>query len=360
MNSLVNFGRTESSTYDSAFVVKRENISRILEIIEGKFKLLDMDFSPQYTVRYKEGQTSVLRTSDELFSLDNTVRNPIVGLIISSFNDSDSEAFLSCKVCFGYEHDPNTSRLVCSELGKICLKVESSDSTVSRQTFASLEEQVQRTYLSSILYKTLKALYKLWTNPKTFISVGNILFFTIAAPILLVFLIFSGFVVVRSFLNLASGENLSTFFSEAFLPERIEPSLVSLMKTADESGNIQDKVDFLFELSKNNIQEKMNRYEDAKSIFDFSIDFTNYTDILAIPFSSLTFRLLLIGIVVVAAIALSLYTIASCYPTKVFLVGDYEHHYQKILSRRNAIWNFLFLTFFSGILINIVTPLFQL
>jgi hypothetical protein len=62
----------------------------------------------------------------------------------------------------------------------------------------------------------------------------------------------------------------------------------------------------------------------------------------------------LIVIILPAAIAVvAQFALASCYPQVVFLWGDAEEWYQKVLSRRGLIWNVVLATLFLGIMANL-------
>jgi hypothetical protein len=126
--------------FTSAFVLDQPKLSRIMDILEQRHKETDIVFNPRIEVTFANDRKIITPSLEELFSLDNTVKNPIKSVIIRG-SDIEPEKLALTLV------------YTAKERNNIELVVLSGNSKYASQVFAELEEQVERTFKTGWLYK---------------------------------------------------------------------------------------------------------------------------------------------------------------------------------------------------------------
>ncbi len=100
---------TVINRFTSAFVLDKPKLTRILNIIEDRFKEADLVFKPEFEVTHADGKQIKIASTEDLFALDNTVKNPITNLHASATaikrTDSDSYDTKAMQCSFGFDED---------------------------------------------------------------------------------------------------------------------------------------------------------------------------------------------------------------------------------------------------------------
>ena len=118
---------------NSAFVLDKTKLTRLLDVIEQRYEDLNDNISQRFDVTLKNKQVITVRSADELFNLDNSIKNPITTLdIVGSKANSDD---LVCKVSFSSYHGSN-----------IMMYINTRDNQHTSRFFAEVEEQVERAF----------------------------------------------------------------------------------------------------------------------------------------------------------------------------------------------------------------------
>src|SRR3989442_11765 len=124
----------------SPFVLDKAKVTRILDVMEQRFIGLDGNFSQLFEVTLKNKQVITTRSVDELFNLDNSIKNPITTLNIIGYKETPDN--LICKVSFSSSSSLN-----------IMIFVDTSNAKYTSQFFAEIEEKVERTFFRSWIHK---------------------------------------------------------------------------------------------------------------------------------------------------------------------------------------------------------------
>jgi len=294
-------------SFSSAFVLDKGKLERILEIIEQRLSEIDDSFKPRFDVRLSNGKQIYVTSTEELLGLDNVVKNPISSLTIQVGSDllqrSRNEevrgkGYLTCNISFDRSKRMN-----------IALIVQSEDESRASRCFAELEEQVERTLSKNWLEK---------------FSIGNIIgtLFIATIMIALAALLFS----IGGPSRESSGYMLT------------KDDFAEFERRMNDVKSESDKVAFLFDLEKQQLQrslEKQNR--------NFFIN----------PRSILSWKNVFIILPFVVILCCVGYLRDRCYPHAVFLWGDYESHYNKLLSIRRTVWQVVIGSLLIGILGNL-------
>lgn len=281
----------------SAFVLDKAKLARILDIMEQRFTEAGFPFRPKFEVTLGNGRNINTFSVEQLFTFDNSVKNPIVSLTISDIESGRED--LACELNFN-----NTAK------DNINLKVESVDSKRASQSFAELEEQVERTLSNSWIHK---------------FTPGNIIV-GMAAIASLAMLIS---ILVYGVKDDSPPENTGYMLSM--------DELNSFAKKAKEVTNTNDKIDFLFALQSRQLERSVAKQ--GVGTVHLGKAFTLKNLFIMLPL------IVILGCVV--------YLQQNCYPFAVFLWGDYEERYNKLLSTRRTIWTVVIGSLFIGILGNL-------
>jgi hypothetical protein len=110
-----------------------------------------------------------------------------------------------------------------------------------------------------------------------------------------------------------------------------------LDKKAKEATTTNEKVEFLLELQSRQLERITSRQRN---------DVINIGPLL----TSKNLFIMLPLLIILVCIG---YLGERCYPSSVFLWGDYEEHYNKLVSKRKTIWNVIIVSLMIGILGNL-------
>jgi hypothetical protein len=284
----------------SAFVLDKPKLARILDIMEQRFTDAKTPFNPTFEILLSRGKRISTSSVDQLLALDNSVKNPIVELHISAGEETPRQ--LSCSLNFD-----RTGR------NNIYLMVEAEDSKRASQGFAELEEQVERTLSSNWLQR-----FKL----------GNI-----GSGILAGMMVSS---VVAGVISLAVSNEPSPQSSGYMLTK---DDIAYFNNKAKEISNANDKIEFLFELQSRQLERSISKQNKT-------IEFRPLTKLITLRNFFLVLPLLVI-------IGCMVYLRNRCYPWAVFLWGDYEQFYNRLLSIRRTVWTVVIGSLLIGILGNL-------
>jgi len=298
-----------SKRYPTAFELDKPKLTRIIEVIEKRAQALGLAAVITFAVELKRGRIFRLSHSDDLLALDNRVLDPLVFLEISAsvvdgpLSPTDEMSSVT------NEASPLTIsiKFASSEYRNVSLVVGSQDANVAAQVFGELEEQIERTFLTSWIYRMMgeDRMFVLLITPLSIPLIGLLWF----------------------------GESL---FGRPTPGLRSLPhtELRGFVEQADTSRTLEQKVDFLFALQRRQLAQA-NTPEPA---------------LLSNIHISHLFVLGPLAVVLCCAI----FTIATCYPRAVFNWGDYEAHYTTILRRRSTLWT----TVTVGMIVSVLASMF--
>ena len=285
---------TVEKAYTSAFLLDKAKISRILNVMEERFNNVRLKFEPTYSIELLRGNRLKLNNIEDVFKLDNTIRNPIKTLRIE-VEDLDSTKRIDLK-CSVFLEAPSVSFR-----DNISLCVRSFDSKLASQTFAALEEQMQRVFLDDWIYQVAKSR------------------------------VFEFSLLITPF--------LFAMLATTFIPDQRASNLPSeklrlLLALANNAKTSEERVDFLFEVTKQEIEQKIS------SRLNFNL------------LSFLSIKALFVALPIVIVLGCIFYAALRCYPIGTFLWGDYEMHYNRLVARRNTLWTVVVLSIVLGIITN--------
>ena len=164
MPNLVN----KSRTYEGPFAVHPENLARICGILDSAFARIGPDASREIAVSHADGTKADFEDLNNVLSMDNTERNPVVGASIQYIAREEHVGSSSALIRFssGYR-TPEVHLIVNSPRQDWC-----------QQVFAELEEQLERTSLRSWVYRI-----KAYTNAFS-LAVNLMLAISVVVPIM--------------------------------------------------------------------------------------------------------------------------------------------------------------------------------
>jgi len=287
----------------SAYVLDKAKIARMLAIIEQRFSEKQMQFLPQFNIKLKSEKTISLSLSNELFTVDNALKNPIVELAIITADRTHS---LRPQVSISFDSD-NTSNVA---LTVICM-----DSKWANEVFAELEEQVERTLINDWM--------KNFFRTESFLSFLTFLTFLTFLPLLL------GIV--------AAGDSSLTIPESGIRGSLSAEVSRNLLDQAGAATSNDEKMQFIFEYNRAQLE----------AVQRTNMPTINWQGLLNLN----TFFIALPAVIIIGCIV---YLLKYCYPKSVFLWGDWEDNYNKILSRRQFLWTVVI----ASIILGIVTNLF--
>jgi hypothetical protein len=285
-----------SNKLTSAFVLDKTKLARIMDIIEQRLSEAEVPFAPTFDVTLSKGKHIQTVSIDQLFSFDNSISNPIKMLSIHAEGNQPEQ--LSCTLNF--DKDPKNN---------IALEVTAVDSKQASQTFAELEEQVERTLSSSWIHK--------FTPINIFLGGAFLLMFTLIVLILIS-------TVNSDSVSSRDGYMLSSDEEAAFA------------KRAKEVTNANDKIDFLFDLQSRQLERTVGQRERN-----------------SVHIGRPSVRSLFLMLPLIVILGCVVYLQQTSYPFGVFLWGDYEEYYNKLVSRRKTVWTVVVASLFVGILGNL-------
>ena len=282
--------------YSAAYVLDRGKLSRMLTIVEQEVRETATQFQPQFEVVFKNNKRVVLHSIQEVFSLDNSIVNPIRELEVEADVPSRSDrSAIPTMVRLRFDSD---------NYGNITIIVTDHDTKHATELFAELEEQIDRTIVTNWIAKYLKSKWSL---------------LLMAFPLLICFLI-----AAIALDNTSSKSRLSAADS------------VELQRLLSSARTDSEKIDALVQTN----------LRDLKGLHTSPVDQINWQGIFSL-------RGAFIALPVIILVATLAYLIAACYPRVVFAWGDWEQHYNSLLSRRKTPGGVIVAALFIGILANL-------
>jgi hypothetical protein len=113
-----------------------------------------------------------------------------------------------------------------------------------------------------------------------------------------------------------------------------QTEMINLKIVADEVKTDSDKLNFIYQYLTATVQPKPSLVSTLKS---YVSDTKTY----------------LVGVPMLCAFLAAIVAFRWCYPLRVFVWGDYEEHYNKLVERRNFIWYSVIAALIIGILGNL-------
>jgi hypothetical protein len=296
---------TVANSFTSAFVLDKPKLTRILNVIEDRFKEAGYQFKPEFEVIHANRRQIKLSSMEDLFTLDNTLKNPITNLQVITTGvkreDSDSFELKAMQCSFGFDGD-RTRNI------RLSVRAEAGPK-LAAQIFAELEEQIERTFSKGWVYKYIKG------------DAGEYLKLLLLG---LLSLILIGLSVYLSVLN------------ETVVPQPSNNDIQALIEKSKQAKSIESKVDFLFE-------SEIKRLEMMARQPTPTLDFSQLFNL----------RNMFIVLPLLIILTCTAYLIGWCYPRVVFLWGDYETYYNDLITRRKSIWSLVILSLVFGIIGNL-------
>lgn len=294
-----------NKSYESIFILDSSKLLRIMTIIEERFKSIEIVSIASFEIITKKGKTFYASDIKGILEHDNPIQNPILNLKIY-FQDVKEQPNKLCRLVYDKEYS------------KINIHIESDNMKWGEDLFAELEEQIERSFINNMIYKVKN-------NRK------DVLFFVIFISIVY----FSG---TYSLYEWATEENIKL---DNFLTSS---DINRLQIMADNSKNIDDKVEFLYNYN----SAQLKNISVKKSVTDNNIIkkiilFSKYLDwkffVILLPF-----------IIVVFCV---IYLFGNCYPGSIFLWGDFIEYHKHILEKRKTLWNTVIFALGIGIVGNL-------
>lgn len=285
-----------SKVFTSAFVLDKAKLTRILNIMEERYSEAELKFSPSFEVTLSSNRHIRMSSVDQLLDLDNSVKSHITSIEISAYKIEEKGALI-CALSFSSTNENNIS-----------ISVQTSVSKLGSQLFAELEEQVERTFSSSWIHR--------FSPANVVIGIAGIAL----SALFIAFLVFGD----------TSGPLKSVYMLS---PDEVS----SFAKRSKEITNTNDKIDFLFALQSRQLERSVTKQETETVHFG----------------KVLTVKNLLIMLPLVIILGCIVYLQQTSYPFAVFLWGDYEEYYNRLLSKRKTIWTVVIISMFIGILGNL-------
>lgn len=278
----------------SSFVLKREILSKINCIIEEKSELIAACPNQRYDVYFKNSKYLSLKSISDLFELDNTIKNPITYIRqVTTISDKTNNLKNECQLDF----DGNEIN--------IRLKITGADRSWVNDLGDSIEEQINRITKNNWV-RIIKKNFK------------NMLFFLV--------------LIITTLFLYSSDNHLKDRY---FLNKN---DLAKLNEKSQSIENNEDKINFLYEMQSKQIS---NLFLENNKKQSFQV-----SNILSIKY-------LLASLPILIMIICLIYLFFFCYPQSVFLWGDYEEQYEKIVNRRNTIWTVIIISFVVSIMSNL-------
>lgn len=290
-----------SNSYKSVFVLDASKMSRLLNVIEGRFKDLEGQMDSVFETTNRKGKLLSASNVDAILDLDNPVKNPITRFTIRYHKGKEYPQNF-CQVDFD------------SRDSEVDVEVRGENSKWVNGLFAEVEEQVERTFVRSLIYRVKTSGF-----PRQLVPL-------VALFISMIALVSFGFT------------SRPTTYSKS---DHLSPSDIdTLLEISRDTLNQDQRVDFLFELHQRQISNLYEANQEATSGFSE-------------VFGSLDLRTLAVFLPVILIVLALSYLYTKCYPGSVFLWGDLVEHYNYILSKRKWVWNTIIVSLIVGILGNL-------
>jgi hypothetical protein len=281
--------------WQAMFLLDSNKLTRIQDILTER---LTRTVGPplfKCDVMFKNGTADTFETITDVLALDNTRRNPITSLTVSAQTSPGADSPASCVVEFMGRTKPKGSG---AAKDNIALVVDGENQITKSETFAAVEEQIERTLVSPL--------------PLVAVFLG-LLAVLLSAPV------FIGGLKLGSVSR--SGLSSSDF--------------LQLDELASAAKNSDDKLNFLFDVQRREIHSFAELYRPMHME-----QLTTFSGILKI-------------LVFLGVLGMLLYMVLFCYPMNAFLWGDYGEYYATLKERRRVIRNIIVGAVLIGIVVNL-------
>ncbi len=276
--------------YYQPFVLDKNKLTRIVGIVLEKLP----GTATFITLVMRNSSHLHLKSLEELFAMDNSPSNPIVEL----------------RIVFPKKNTTTKLAEIIFRAGTNCrveLVVRGIESRVATQLSAELQEQFERTFVWSWVMRVREY----WLP---IIGLITLTIFLVAG------------------ISLGESRNrINAAFTRQELSEGDRQQLKSRISTA---GTLEQKLDVLLEIESKRLEVKQGD--------------NNEQTLLG---SLFTRKALLIEVPILVLLAVGVYMILFLYPTGLFIWGDFEEYYQRILDRRR----FCSVVVIAGLLINLLS-----
>lgn len=287
-----------SKSFKSIFLLEKSKLSRLLNIIEDKYKDAGKNPNSVYNITLKNGKKIVVHDIEHILAHDNAIKNPIVNFAIK-YKYSRDDDINECEIIY----DKTKS--------KIDFSIESSSVRFSNELFAEIEEQIERSIVKSWIYAIKKDLL---------------------SNIMLLFML----ITIISFIIAGLYKEPNQYSKDTdFLSDSNVQHLLNFSKNAQKND---DKLDMLY----NYYLIRLVNMTKKDKPFSFN-DFIYKVD----------YKIILILLPFIIIIISFGYLIIYCYPGSIFLWGDYEDYYNSILNKRKIVINAIVITLLIGIIGNL-------
>lgn len=284
-----------SKSFFSVFILEKSKLSKLLTVINNKYQSIGLEPLSRYEIILENEKQILLNDIEHVFSLDNTIKNP-VEIFKIIFEGSQGDMYLNCYIT--YKRKKNN----------IVVNIESSNIKWCNELFADIEEQIERTFDKNLIY-----------------SIKSLSGFIMGLLYLVIFLSIS-------FLFLSSYEPIAGQ-KEFFLTES---NINEIMKDSKSADSIEDKIDIIYKIKTYqlaNLTTKKSYYKIIIQQFNIGLFF-------------ILFPLIFI-------MSCSFYLMKYCYPGSIFIWGDFEDYYNKIIHRRKFTSNTIIIALIIGIIANL-------
>lgn len=279
----------------SVFILDKAKLSRLVNIIEEKYKSGLFVSVSRFDIIMKNGKKMSVTDIDNILNHDNTIKNPISAFTLH-FEDQNDLTNNNCII--NYNRDKS----------KVSFSIDSINTKWANELYAEIDEQIERTFNASFFYSF---------GRRPIDKIANL----IIAMFMIVFVL-SMFIVITT----EGSEGTKNYLTKTNIEQLLESSQLS--------KSTEDKINIIYNyhvIQLTNLSESKSKY--------------SFYDLINIQILSL---LLPVFIVIIAMFYLTL----RCYPGSIFLWGDYEEYYNDILSRRKFVINAIVITLFVGIVGN--------
>ncbi|MFL6283088.1 MAG: hypothetical protein ACJ74Q_08080 [Pyrinomonadaceae bacterium] len=305
--------RTIYKEYNSAFIVEKSKVNRLIGIVQEKLNEFGLQTSEQFEAHLSGHKTFETNSLAEIFELDNSHRNRIKQLTVKCAVNALGATIPEHQVRIDFDGELPTD---------ISITIESQNTKWAMDTMSVAEEQVERTLQRGFMYKIRRL------DIPILIALLAVLF-SIGLP--LVLSLFS-----RSGDSTEQPLTTSSPMNTMWLTESDLKELEAKLRDNQALTNDQ-AADVLTRQLKNILAEQKSKEQKARLS------------------SASVFRdwrlLLLISPIIIILIAFIYLT--RCYPPAVFLWGDAEEWYQILVNRRRNIWSLIIGAMLIGIISNL-------
>lgn len=280
---MTKFQFEQERDFSNPCIVAPTKLNRLVDIGVSRLEKLEGTVLLEVTTITKTGKKSVFDTLEAALNQDNSLKNPIRSIWITGRIEGVA-VFLA-------EYGVGSTRI--KEYG-CSLYVAGRDASWVNETFAELEEQVERVIIKDV-YSLLGKITR--DSILTLVVTLVVSMFTI------------GIVTISSIRSIGPKEYLQ------------KEQVVKLNDMFDGADTAEKKSEALF--------------QERRAILSHAADSLSKTDPVARFLMSKRGFFLILPLF--AAIGCLIYVATKCSPTLVFLWGDWEEHFAKITKKRSLI-----------------------